>query len=838
MNDMDRRAGREEGFTLIEFIIAIVLSSLLFVAVTTVLVTSMNTLRPSIGQRAHQTNEQQVIASFLTRDAQAAGGINPDTGLNSDTTLGVFTNASASCPVSGTVVVRFRWTDTLGANPTDVVYELSGNQLIRDMCVNGSATPPITMARSIQNATAVCTPPGGANPQCPNRLPDRLDLTITALNDPQVAASTNTYTLSANVRPQPISFADSVNNFATAPFIMLGTACPGITINNGARIDISGTAVFNQSSGCDVLQYGTGNGQGVFFNPEDTQLFNNSTCSHCTGTVTTFPTQFTNPFPNLVAPNPADYTPQSGTSCNGTINPGVYQNQVTVGTNCVLTSGVYIFQGGLDMSHPNVKLTNTAGGVLIYLPSGAGGFSPGNGSVVDISGITSGPYAGLAVWEVSATQSSLGNGASLKINGTFYAPAANVDFANVSETPVITALIVKSVTMGNGSTASIGPVPLSLELNLNTGSAILSRQNIYYRGAATGSFTLTNDVNTPKLASTAFPGLAGSAAGFSYTGVTVTTPAGGPHVSNLFSWNMGTTSGPTETVTATSNPLPGQQFPTKLSFVNDSTAPSPTIGANTPPPHGNSGTPTIAGTAGAQIEDASHSADNSTVTVKIFTPDTSGTLVQTITAPVVNGAWSVVPSPALAPNAQYTAQVTQADELGNTGSATTTFTVDTTAPTAAAIASAPSPKDGTPNKGTGQNTGDKIVYTFSEPMLPSSISAGWDGTSTGVTVHFAHCAGTSSPDCMTVTNVNLGKVATNGSYVLAGDHSYDAGATMVMTGNVITVTITGNTSPSGNVIADTGTHLLVWTPSASAQDLAGNNMSTAPVTQTAAAENF
>ncbi len=179
---------------------------------------------------------------------------------------------------------------------------------------------------------------------------------------------------------------------------------------------------------------------------------------------------------------------------------------------------------------------------------------------------------------------------------------------------------------------------------------------------------------------------------------------------------------------------------------------------------------------------------------------------------------------------------TIADPTGNGLSATApvtgqAFTYDTTGPTAVSIASAPNPQDGKPD------SGDQIVYTYSEQMTATSILAGWSGSSTAVTVHFD--TGCGSNNCLTVTGVNLGSLdlGTSG-YVSNHGSRFDVSGTMVMTTNgsnqsVVTVTLTG--SNSNQVTTNT---TWVWTPSSSASDLAGNAASATPVTESAAKENF
>lgn len=114
----------------------------------------------------------------------------------------------------------------------------------------------------------------------------------------------------------------------------------------------------------------------------------------------------------------------------------------------------------------------------------------------------------------------------------------------------------------------------AISLSGVTGDASKSGDVIYYRGAAGGSFTLTNAVNDSASgpASSATAALGGTATNWSHTPSTVSTPAAGPYVSAPFSWTAGTTTAPTEVVTG--RDVAGNTVTTTLSFVNDSTAPT------------------------------------------------------------------------------------------------------------------------------------------------------------------------------------------------------------------------------------------------------------------------
>jgi hypothetical protein len=107
-----------------------------------------------------------------------------------------------------------------------------------------------------------------------------------------------------------------------------------------------------------------------------------------------------------------------------------------------------------------------------------------------------------------------------------------------------------------------------------TGGAFLSGSTVYYRGSSAGSFRITNAVadagSGPASSSTA--ALGGATGGWSHTASTVSSPTGGPYVSNPFSWTAGTTSSPTESVTG--RDVAGNTAATGLTFTTDSTAPT------------------------------------------------------------------------------------------------------------------------------------------------------------------------------------------------------------------------------------------------------------------------
>jgi hypothetical protein len=195
-----------------------------------------------------------------------------------------------------------------------------------------------------------------------------------------------------------------------------------------------------------------------------------------------------------------------------------------------------------------------------------------------------------------------------------------------------------------------------------------------------------------------------------------------------------------------------------------------------------------------------------------------------------------------------TYSVTATDNAGNAKTLGGTATVDNVVPTAANI--------GTTNVAGGTvglaEQGDTVVFTFSEPIDPQSILAGWNGTSTPVVVRILDNGLLGLPagnDELLVYNstnttqlplgaVNMGR----GDYVaglLGGQINFGASgtaSTMVMSGNTVTITF-GTYGAVGLLVGRTtaaGTGTMIWTPVATPYDRAGNVMSTATATQSPA----
>ncbi len=192
--------------------------------------------------------------------------------------------------------------------------------------------------------------------------------------------------------------------------------------------------------------------------------------------------------------------------------------------------------------------------------------------------------------------------------------------------------------------------------------------------------------------------------------------------------------------------------------------------------------------------------------------------------------------------------VTATDAASNSGTRSDlSVTVDNTAPTAADVQA----QNNGSTVGRAQ-PGDTMTLTFSEPIEPSSVLAGWNGSSTSVVVRMVNggLLGLGDDDFQVfnagdTAALPLGRVDLKRpdyvSGLLGGTLKFGAtgtASTMTMSGNSITITLGTQSAVGLGVDATTagGNGTMSWPPSSSATDRAGNAASTAAATESGAAD--
>jgi hypothetical protein len=191
-----------------------------------------------------------------------------------------------------------------------------------------------------------------------------------------------------------------------------------------------------------------------------------------------------------------------------------------------------------------------------------------------------------------------------------------------------------------------------------------------------------------------------------------------------------------------------------------------------------------------------------------------------------------VASAALTEGTERTFSVTATDAAGNVGSRGGKVIVDGTPPSTLDVQTTPGATAGK------AEAGDRIVFTFSEPLDPSSVLAGWAGQAAiAVTVRITD--GGSGNDVLTVwdaTNtaqIALGSVNLDRTDYVTATVLFGTGgtaSTMAASGSTVTVTLGSPNSPT-RIVAGTGAGSMLWTPSTATTDRAGNPCTSATRTE-------
>jgi chitinase len=214
---------------------------------------------------------------------------------------------------------------------------------------------------------------------------------------------------------------------------------------------------------------------------------------------------------------------------------------------------------------------------------------------------------------------------------------------------------------------------------------------------------------------------------------------------------------------------------------------------------------------------------------------TAGTWTTSCTADTISPYACSLSTTTLTSGQNYDFRTTSLDTLGHSSTSPTyTAKIDNTAPTGTSVQAV---------NGSGTagriDAGDTLTFGYSEAMAPASILAGWDGSAVAVTVHVTN---SSTTDLLSIYNgtdtTKLNLTGTTDLQLKANRVTATAkfAATMTMSGNTVVITFGSLTSGSTSTVATTTP--MVWTPSASATDLAGNACATSTVTESGTDADF
>jgi hypothetical protein len=260
------------------------------------------------------------------------------------------------------------------------------------------------------------------------------------------------------------------------------TASGAITFMGNATFVADGCAVYSNSSSASAIQAGgSAKAQAGGFCAVGSV---SSSGSVLTPAPETGCDRLDDPFLSL--PSPGSPTPtynnvtvQPNTS--QTLSPGTYKSGLTIKGNATLNPGLYVINGALTISSQG---TARGSGVTFYLTGAQAGFTINGGGTIDISAMTTGPYAGLLI--VQDRTANVGNDnklngdAATKLVGGIYIPTQTLTLTGSSgfgQASSFMPIIADKITLSGNATARLDMTTMSTPspLPLTRGGAILTQ---------------------------------------------------------------------------------------------------------------------------------------------------------------------------------------------------------------------------------------------------------------------------------------------------------------------------------------------------------------------------
>ncbi len=239
------------------------------------------------------------------------------------------------------------------------------------------------------------------------------------------------------------------------------SAAGAFTASNGANVQIGcGIMVNSASSTAFTVSGGTTvKAASIWITGGSTVTGGSST----TPTASTGIPAMSDPLANISPPDVGDckyYNTVVGGGQTKTLPPGVYCNGINLGNgahitfappgNYILKGGGLNIQGGVTVTGTGVTFYNTSGGGYSYQP-----FNFSNGATVTLSAPTTGPLAGILLFQdrniVSSAVNNFLGGTTNTLDGALYFPTTPVSYSggtNVSGT--YTIVVARTINFQGG----------------------------------------------------------------------------------------------------------------------------------------------------------------------------------------------------------------------------------------------------------------------------------------------------------------------------------------------------------------------------------------------------
>jgi Flp pilus assembly protein TadG len=220
-----------------------------------------------------------------------------------------------------------------------------------------------------------------------------------------------------------------------------GTTC-GITVDSSSSSAVSSNSGKVTVSYFDVV--GKVQNSGATITPSPT-----------TG-VTAVADPFLAEINNGTLSTPAEGTTQAVSTVGGTttLQPGYYPNGINFngsGYTVTLDPGVYYMGGSLNIG----DITVTGTGVTLYMANGT--LQPNSSATVNLTAPTTGPTAGLVVWQPASNTSGmdLDTGSNLSFGGGIYLPGATLTLNSGSGVSAMGMIVAQSLILDSGASITL-----------------------------------------------------------------------------------------------------------------------------------------------------------------------------------------------------------------------------------------------------------------------------------------------------------------------------------------------------------------------------------------------
>lgn len=444
----------EEGFTLIEVLVGMVILSIIMVAIAAALIVGMQTT-DSTTARLNESHDAQISSAYLANDVQSAANVSVVSG-------------GASC-ASTTKLVDFTYAASAGGQTASYSCGPANGETQVTRSYGGS-TVILAHFAGIAKPTVTCTP------SCTS-TPDRVAIAFTE-------ASGYSYTLLGSRRTYNSNVSATSPNVSllvlggSSPLWVSGGCPPGQIDNPGnpdnlcssdtdpnagnndnPKLTVIGNLYVNSTASGAVRLSGRKNQLKLEVLNGNFGIQAGGTCQGCTSNTVSCPDPTcTNPPSSY---SPAYLDPLRFMSPPPPSGAGIYVHTTTlnINGNTSLPAGIHILKAGMNVNGNANLSVSGSGGIMFYNEVGSISFA--GGSQVNLPAYASDPYKGVLIFQArdNTNPLTLSGGAQIAscLGGIIYAPNSTTATLGTGGANLkVTAVVSQNIKVTGNTQVTIG----------------------------------------------------------------------------------------------------------------------------------------------------------------------------------------------------------------------------------------------------------------------------------------------------------------------------------------------------------------------------------------------